>query len=123
MNFFFTFFLLLFFIVVILLYPVFSDTADFFKAIQKGDMKLVEEYLSRGIKVDSVIENNKTALMIASLEDHLPIVKLRIDSGADVNKINDSKNTALHFAVLFFRPHSPSFSSRIRLQGIGFVST
>jgi len=43
---------------------------------------------------------NKTALHMAALNDHVDVVQLLIDSGADVTAADDAGNTPLHFAAL-----------------------
>ena len=58
-------------------------------------MKYLVEH---GSYVNAKNEYNDTALMEASLEGHLEIVKCLVENGADVNEKNKNNNTALMLA-------------------------
>lgn len=89
-------------------------TLAYLEAAYEGRMKLVESLLERGVDVDSSIrrdrilelrhykqslfEDDRTALMLASRQGHLRIVDLLLSKGADVNARSDAGATALLYA-------------------------
>ena len=54
--------------------------------------------LSRGVSVDATNPQGYTLLMLGSVHGSVPLVKLAIDKGADVNKRSVGGGTALHQA-------------------------
>mmetsp|Transcript_10768 Transcript_10768/g.12419 ORF Transcript_10768/g.12419 Transcript_10768/m.12419 type:complete len:973 (+) Transcript_10768:333-3251(+) len=52
--------------------------------------------IENGATVDSLTEGGSTPLLWASVADCLPVVKVLVRHGADVNHQNDNGNTALH---------------------------
>ena len=66
----------------------------FFNAVSGGNIKQVKDLISTGIDVNILNEDGDTALIIASKNDHLEIVKVLIAAGADAN-IKSRHGTAL----------------------------
>nr|MBI3612801.1 ankyrin repeat domain-containing protein [Nitrospirota bacterium] len=80
------------------------------KAAELGDIKTVELLLNDGTPIDgrsgrydNTPRPGLTPLMIAAWNDHLPIVRLLLDRGADINAVDPEGWTALHFAALYGR--------------------
>ncbi|QYS96681.1 hypothetical protein H0G86_003921 [Trichoderma simmonsii] len=51
------------------------------------------------VQLDRGDENGETALMIATQNKNLPFVQWLLENGADVNGLNNMKQSALHFAI------------------------
>ncbi len=66
------------------------------RAAAKGDLKLVEKLLGLGAAVDEAGPEKKTALHVATENDHAEIAKLLIDAKADVNAHALGEITPLH---------------------------
>ena len=64
-------------------------------------LKEAKAALARGTDVNAYNDNGRTALMVAVLENHIPILKLLLrQPKIEVNKTEtETGNTALHFAV------------------------
>ena len=60
------------------------------RACKKGDLKLIEDYLSRGADANEKDFGGFTCLHEAALEGHTEVVKLLIKYGADVNAKADA---------------------------------
>ena len=56
-----------------------------FKAVQKGLEADVRSLIRGGVDVNKMYKNNKTVLMVAAQNGHDNIVKMLIDSGADLD--------------------------------------
>ena len=68
-------------------------------AVLDGNFEKVQLLLKKGVDINSKDEDGDTALMIASSEGHLEIVKLLLlRKGADVNIKNNDGKTALDLA-------------------------
>ena len=67
------------------------------KAVNKGDIKKVQELLDKGVDVNEW--NFGTALIWAASENRLEIAKLLIDRGADMNSLGKNGWTALGCAA------------------------
>ena len=67
-------------------------------AVLKNENNRVVELLNQGAYSDSRYNDDKTALMLASKNGNLEIVKSLIDNGADVNAKDDDGDTALIYA-------------------------
>ena len=77
------------------------------KACKRGDAKKVELFLQKGANPNAIDSNSDaTCLMIASFRGDLPVVKLLLKYGADINFEYNGKamadfegETALNFAI------------------------
>jgi ankyrin repeat protein len=70
-----------------------GDIAAYLDAVRRGDLDKVQRYVDQGIIVDARDVRDRTALLLATHENHIAIAELLIRSGADVNArddINDS---------------------------------
>ena len=76
-------------------------TADLFKDIVNGNIKLVKELINnKQIDINARDRHGRTALILASFMGFAPIVKFLLDNGADVNLKEDTNgDTALHIIV------------------------
>jgi len=73
-----------------------ANSQDFLKSAADGDLKAVKSSLSSGVDINSQdAKNGYTALHLAASNDHKAIVKLLVESGADINKLNFRKETPL----------------------------
>ena len=71
------------------------------KAAVKGDALETEALLQAGADVDAISNSGQTALMYAVMRNHIEVVDLLLDAGADVNaKIKSSGATALMYATM-----------------------
>lgn len=69
-------------------------------AANRGDFKVVETLLrSRGVNVNAVNSDGRTALMLAAAKGHVEIVKLLLDARANVDVVDFKGQTALDFAA------------------------
>lgn len=66
-----------------------------FRAIQRGDIELVESLLRQGVPANLKTEDGTTALMLAARDSSPAVVKLLLKNGADPNQVNDRGVTAL----------------------------
>jgi hypothetical protein len=76
---------------------------DFFKAVEEGDMKKVQDFIEKGIDVNLKDEDDngfpgESALYKAAYKGHVDMVKFLIDKGADVNSENMHHETGLFAA-------------------------
>ena len=71
----------------------------FFQSALEGNIAAVKTTLEKGVDVNSVDSNNRTALMLASYNGHESIVQLLLEKKADVNMLDVSDRTALMFAA------------------------
>lgn len=68
-------------------------------AAKQGNLAVVEQCLKKGISVDALDKDGQTPLMWSAVMNHLDVVKLLVDSGANVNiGRNKDGETALMFA-------------------------
>ena len=78
-----------------------SSKGDLTEATKKGDLKLVQKLLNKGADVEARDESGQSPLHHASYLGYFEIVKLLIDSGADVNlKVPGVELTPLHGATM-----------------------
>lgn len=77
---------------------------DFMQAALDGDAVTIGDALSSGTGVNTVDEDNRTALMLASFNGHSKVASLLLDAGAQVNWRDSMGRTALMFAST--GPHS-----------------
>ncbi len=85
------------------------DEDSFFRALSQADLEAVRAYLDAGMSANYVFvgSSRRSPLMIlffvgaacAAPETGHAIVALLLDRGADVNQLDDNKNTALMFAA------------------------
>jgi len=71
-----------------------------FKAIETGNLKLVEEWLNRGAEVNSPNTNGRTPLIFAAYLRHQKIVELLLDRGASIDHKDSHGDTTLMYAML-----------------------
>ena len=63
-----------------------------------NEIDKVRELLEEGLSPDVQDKLGLTALMLASLQGYMDIVKILLESNANTNVRNNSGNTALRFA-------------------------
>lgn len=74
---------------------------DLFSAAKDGNTQRVNELIKTGVNVNRRNGTNHTALMYASTQGHLKVVKALIEAGADVNSPNPFGGiTALMYASM-----------------------
>ena len=82
-----------------------NEKKKFFDACSKGDVELVNEYISKSKDVLFLVNQKdsfmNTPLHIASSHGHLDIVKILVENDANVNVLNYRKMTPLHFSSMF----------------------
>jgi hypothetical protein len=67
----------------------------FVYAAATGDLRTVEQLLSRGLPVNARNEDGSTALYGAAVEGQMPVIRYLVEHGADVNIKNNFASTAL----------------------------
>ena len=75
-----------------------DDTAMYLDAVRRGDLDKVQRYIDQGIIVDIRDGSDRTALLLATHENHIKIAELLIRSGADVNARDDINDTPYLYA-------------------------
>ena len=82
-----------------------NEKKNFFDACSKGDVELVNEYISKSKDVLFLVNQKntfkQTPLHIASSHGHLEIVKILVENDANVNVLNYKKMTPLHLSSMF----------------------
>jgi hypothetical protein len=71
----------------------------FHQAAMNGELEAVQAALAGGVDVNALWHGGQTALMLALQSKHLPIAKLLIEQGADLELADDFNSTALRHAV------------------------
>ncbi|WP_257282251.1 ankyrin repeat domain-containing protein [Endozoicomonas sp. ISHI1] len=71
----------------------------FYRACLEGELDQVEKSLAEGVNVNAVIDDDFTALMLASGQGHKDIVERLIDAGADLNARINNGATSLFIAA------------------------
>ncbi len=79
----------------------YSRQLQFIKAIKKGDIKAVKEFLDKGINVNVKDGVSNTALMITAEKGHKDIAELLLAAGANVNAKDIGGSPALMLAALY----------------------
>jgi ankyrin repeat protein len=72
-----------------------KNSKQLVKAAGDGDIKQVEESISKGVNIDSVDNIGRTALSLASTYGHDKIVDLLIKNKANINHAHNYDSTAL----------------------------
>ena len=72
-----------------------------FSQVRHGRLKRFEESLNDGFDINAEDEYGNSLLMVAVQNRHIKIVEQLLQRGAFVNHINNSGNTALHFAFAY----------------------
>jgi|GEM_PF-3983537 len=80
------------------------------KAVLNNKQEKVERLIQKGLNINAVDSEVKTALMHASLQGYESIVKFFIDNGADVNAVDKDGKTALNLAESAFASTSPEIT-------------
>jgi ankyrin repeat protein len=73
---------------------------DFMQAVQNSRPKEVTALLKRGIDPNSVDAKGQPALHIAARENNLEVVQALVAGGADIDRLNPSKETPIMLASL-----------------------
>lgn len=81
-------------------FPCPGDSTGLTKAVLSKQIENVKSLLDQGIKPDQRDKNCYTPLIWAASNGDYEIVKLLLDSGADINAFNRDGHTALTFTVL-----------------------
>ncbi|RLN82851.1 hypothetical protein BBJ28_00019344 [Nothophytophthora sp. Chile5] len=71
-----------------------SSSSCFDEAARAGEIEKVKELVNRGENVNAK-SNGGTAVMLASQNGHLEVVKYLVDAGADIEAVYDEGETAL----------------------------
>ena len=71
----------------------------FLELAEKGNVEVVFAWLTQGMAVDIEGFDGSTSIMFAGAGNNTKIVHLLLESGANVNKQNNKKWTALHYAA------------------------
>jgi ankyrin repeat protein len=72
-----------------------------YRAVMDGDAVGVARMLDENPELLSSECYAETLLTQAAYDDHVGVVRVLLERGADVNRPNDSEDTALHLAALF----------------------
>lgn len=79
--------------------------SDFRIAAGMGQLERVQDLLKQGAEINSPgpstsrVPGGVTALMLAATRNHLPVVKLLIEKGANINQSDNGGGTALIYAT------------------------
>jgi len=71
---------------------------EFFPVVMESSVEILRRLLARGAMLNCVDRRGQTCLMHAVLSDRQEVVKLLVDSGADLAPYNVYQNTALDIA-------------------------
>lgn len=72
----------------------------FLRAVEKGDARVISEFLGKGIDPNTADKGGHTALMIASRLGHESLVALLVDRKADLMRLSPQGDSALMMASL-----------------------
>lgn len=76
-----------------------SKNKEFFDSVFRGDLSEVKTILDKGVDVNSVDADSRTALIHASIDKKIDLAKALIGWGANINVKDFQDMTALHFAA------------------------
>lgn len=76
------------------------------EAVQENDIARVKSLISKSVAINDLGEDGRSALYLAAQEGYMPILKVLVHHGADVNtvSVNDDDSTPLIIAA--FRGHA-----------------
>ena len=69
-------------------------------AAKTGDIKVIKELISKKIDLNVKDSNGNTALTIAFQNNHMDVVKLLIDEGADCHEVESTMRASSKFQRL-----------------------
>jgi ankyrin repeat protein len=75
------------------------ETIPVFQAIERGNRRAVEQFLTEGVAVESRNATGQTPLMAAAIYSWPKIVRLLLDHSADPNARDQQGRTPLHHAA------------------------
>lgn len=78
--------------------PNITLESAFIEMAFNGNLKAIEQFVSKGTPVDSTIDDKSTALMWAAFNGHTPVVSYLLDHGATVDAKDTNGRTALLYA-------------------------
>ena len=78
-----------------------DGVSDLMLASAEGDLQRSKDLVAYGANVNATSYNGSTALMYAARNNHLSIVKLLIENGADKEIENEKKSTALSLSQTY----------------------
>jgi len=78
--------------------PNITLESAFIEMAYNGNLKAIEQFVSKGTPVDSIIDDKSTALMWAAFNGHTPVVSYLLDHGATVDAKDINGRTALLYA-------------------------
>lgn len=99
-----------------------GSSKPFLQSASEGKLKEVQNALSSGVDINvQDAENGYTALHLAVSNDHKLIVKLLVEKGAEVNKLNFRKQTALDLSTTestdkFLRKHGGKSANELTVS-------
>lgn len=98
--------------ITLLLFSFYSQKSPIQKAIDRGDLEYVRNYLSQGgdpnlAAMQRGYEYSEwiTLLMDAAAIGQIPIMELLVNNGANINAESNKKNTALTKAIAYGEPN------------------
>lgn len=77
-----------------------EEVSEFVLDARYGDAEAVEAALAAGVEVNAKSHGGSTALLMASANGHLEIVRRLLDARASPDLVNDAGNCPLHWACL-----------------------
>jgi len=96
-----------------------SETIDkeelqslFFHSIEHGSIEEIKNHLAAGVDVNAKNKDGETALFPAARYDHLEIVELLINKGADAKVTNERGYTLLHALQVVLKSENPDGTER-----------
>ncbi|NEO88653.1 MAG: ankyrin repeat domain-containing protein [Spirulina sp. SIO3F2] len=66
-----------------------TDVENLIDSAMLGQLEIVQSKIKRGVELDAIGTNNKTALMYAASYGHVPIVEALLDAGANPAILSD----------------------------------
>lgn len=78
--------------------PNITLESAFIEMAFNGNLRAIEEFVSKGTPVDSTIDDKSTALMWAAFNGHTPVAAYLLEHGATVDAKDANGRTALLYA-------------------------